>query len=335
MKFEYNLQPKDIKAYFKNVRIFSVKVIHRYSLIKYIIWPLGLYLIQFIFLLYQSAPMSFALIRPIFYTFIGTFIIGPFLFEFLLYLKYKRYVSKRERIKNKKIIFRADGCEYSTQESSIFTKWSSIHRVVEDESHYFIYISDNNSVILPKDCLKEEEQQDVSKLLKDKVEPYIEYQTPPISNKLVKVGFILISFFFGLLLFSNWLENSPYLAEQNVYDLFVGVESNDNPKELLNEDLKLKDSVTMSHIKQVGRKIHTLHESNQNQEKSRALSNLIIRANELVIERDQITHVYSGESRYWQMGDITFKIMPDHYVNVHYSPNQRANAPETQKVIEY
>ncbi len=335
MEIKYDLQPKDIWAYFKNVRTFSEKFRYRYSYIKYIFWPLGLYLIQFSILLLQSAPLSYALIHPLFYTFIGAFIIGPLLMELLFYVKYKMYVIKYERLKNKKIIFLVEGCKYTFTEGTNFYEWANIHRVVEEETHYFIYINDNKCIILPKDCLELEENQHVKQILKEGVEPYIEYQTPPVSNKLVKIGVTMMAFFFCLLLFNNWLENSSYFVKQSVYDLFEGIENNDDPKELIDSELTLKDSVTMGGINKVGRKVYTLSESNQNQKEWRQLSNLLIRANELVIERDQITQVYSGESEYWQMGDITFKIMPDHYVDVHYATNQRANSQETQTVVEF
>ncbi|MDL4841766.1 hypothetical protein [Aquibacillus rhizosphaerae] len=118
MEIQYDLQPKDIWATTKNSRIFSEKLRVRLSYVQFLFWPLGIYLVQVIFLLTDSVPVSFALTYPVFYTFIGAFVIGPLLLELLFYVQYKRFISKPKNLHNKKIVFQKGGCEFTTQEKT-------------------------------------------------------------------------------------------------------------------------------------------------------------------------------------------------------------------------
>ncbi|MDL4841765.1 YcxB family protein [Aquibacillus rhizosphaerae] len=212
-------------------------------------------------------------------------------------------------------------------------KWTDVHQVIEDESYYFIYISDSKCFTIPKACMDVDTNEVVKRILGEHVIPYIQHHSQPISNTLVKIGVIFIISILGLLLFARWLDNSIYILEQDAYDLFVGIENNAKLDELSN--LTLKESVILNEIQQVERKAYSISGKNQKQAELGRIEGLLYHANELLIDRDKIKRIFSREEgEYWKINNISVEYVSDYFMTISYG-NLGANSPETERKVDY
>lgn len=329
MEIKFKVRAEDYWAGLIEGRFPTARLKNRYLIFHYGILPILFFYLFYHLSWHPAIPLSMFLLHALIFVLLWCFLGIPLVTELRDRLFMKRYVKSLVKedsyLNEKRMVVKDDGVVIQATDDTLFIEWGKFLKVVENKTHFFFYYKVSGkrrkigATILPKKELESETVQFLHERLSERVQVFIKKDTPP---KMSSIPFfnraILFVLIFILTGFNNLESYESYdKIKYDIYELWENVEPEEEPGELIEKRLLLKDTVTKEEVEKLNHRLHNKVEWTYNSPllNLRGLSIILTHAEDQIMARAQehVIRTFSGESQNWIVENYEVILYGDKY----------------------